>query len=258
MELDKICNFHNTAAQFVFVCLSLCVCLCVFVSLSLSLCICLSEVSSRLVTLSRCFDRKRLASQERLIIGDSCHRSHFVIGCHHLWWLGVKLSRPPQSRSQPSEKIRRDCSLCFLFLEHLIWAMLKLLLRAGPTYLRAKTGFLHKSGMPCICMGFSTHWSGAPNVAKFEGRWPKSVHNAGSNLGNGGTKWGIMSGKVPHHHQLDPGGRLHFQERSECKHRKPATHSPSIAQFLFRIFIAYLWCFIFFGFSSCTASLGDE
>ena len=85
------------------------------------------------------------------------------------------------------------CILNMHYLEQSSW----LLLRAGPTDLRAKTGFLHKSGMPCICMG-SQPIEARPNVAKFEGRWPKSVHNAGSNLGNGGTKWGIMLGKVPH------------------------------------------------------------
>ena len=243
MELDKICNFHNTAAQFVFVYLYLCLCLCVFVWVRCSQVV---WSHSRDALTESGWQAKNAWSSETPVIAHILSSVAIICGRLALNCLDLHT----QSRSQPSEEIRRDCSLYFLFLEHFIWAMPWLLLRAGPTDLRAKTGFLHKSGIPCICMGFSTHWSGAPNVAKFEGRWPKSVHNAGSNLGNGGTKWGIMSGKVPHHHhQSDPGARW-----TPTFPRKICMQAPSIPQFLCGIFIAYLWCFIFFGFSSCAAS----
>ena len=66
-------------------------------------------------------------------------------------------------------------------------------------WVRVKTGFLHKTEIPCIRSPGSQPIEAAPNVAKFEGRWAKSVHNAGSNLGNGGTEWGIMSSKDATH-----------------------------------------------------------
>ena len=110
MELDKICNFHNTAEQFVFVCLSLCICIFVFVFVYLSEWGLKSFGHTLAMLWQKAAGKPRTLDYRRVLSSLTfCHRlSSFVLR------LRFKLSRPPQSRSQPSEKIRRDFSLSIL------------------------------------------------------------------------------------------------------------------------------------------------
>ena len=152
--------------------------------------------SRQLVTLAMLWQKTARASQERLIITDSCHQSPFVIIC------GSSCHQGASTYTEQKPAIRENKT----WLQSMVFVSWTCIILSNPLDFYwgqdpliwgRKQVCLHKSGMPCICMG-SQPIEARPNVAKFEGRWPKSVHNAGSNLGNGGTKWGIMLGKVPH------------------------------------------------------------
>ena len=157
--------------------------------------------SRRLVTLRMLWQKTAGWSQERLIITDSCHHSPSVIICGCLSSKCLNLYRAEVSLSRKQDVI---AVYAFCILNIILSNAFDFYWGQNPLIWGPKQVFCIKVEWLAFTWG-SQPIEATPNVAKFEGRWPKSVHNAGSNLGNGGTKWGIMSGKVPH--QSDQGAR---------------------------------------------------